>query len=51
MTWHCASRSCAREFVLSDERADLIEQGIDVAIRNGKVVEPTLVAAASAPGG
>jgi LysR family transcriptional regulator AphB len=32
------------EFVLSDERADLIEQGIDVAIRNGKVLEPTLVA-------
>jgi len=25
------------EFVLSDERADLIEQGIDVAIRSGKV--------------
>jgi LysR family transcriptional regulator AphB len=32
------------EFVLSDERADLIEQGIDVAIRAGKVLEPTLVA-------
>jgi len=32
------------EFVLSDERADLIEQGIDVAIRSGKVLEPTLVA-------
>jgi len=32
------------EFVLSDERADLIEQGIDVAIRTGKVLEPTLVA-------
>jgi LysR family transcriptional regulator AphB len=32
------------EFVLSDERADLIEQGIDVAIRSGKLLEPTLVA-------
>jgi LysR family transcriptional regulator AphB len=32
------------EFVLSDERADMIEQGIDVAIRSGKVVEPTWVA-------
>ena len=32
------------EFVLSDERADLIEQGIDVAIRAGKALEPTLVA-------
>ena len=32
------------EFVLSDERADLIEQGIDVAIRSGKVLEPTLIA-------
>jgi DNA-binding transcriptional LysR family regulator len=32
------------EFVLSDERADLIEQGIDVAIRAGKVLEPNLVA-------
>jgi DNA-binding transcriptional LysR family regulator len=32
------------EFLLSDERADLIEQGIDVAIRSGKVLEPTLVA-------
>lgn len=32
------------EFVLSDERADLIEQGIDVAIRAGKVLEPTWVA-------
>jgi DNA-binding transcriptional LysR family regulator len=32
------------DFVLSDERADLIEQGIDVAIRSGKVLEPTLVA-------
>src|SRR2546425_5880460 len=27
------------EFVLSDERADLIEQGIDIAIRSGEVVE------------
>jgi len=26
--------------VLSDERATLIEQGIDVAIRSGKVLEP-----------
>ena len=32
------------EFLLIDERADLIEQGIDVAIRSGKVLEPTLVA-------
>src|SRR5258706_5572726 len=32
------------EFVLSDERADLIEQGIDVAIRAGEVLEPTLIA-------
>jgi len=32
------------EFVLSDARADLIEEGIDVAIRGGKVLEPTLVA-------
>ncbi len=32
------------EFVLSDERADLVEQGIDVAIRSGKVLEPTMVA-------
>jgi DNA-binding transcriptional LysR family regulator len=32
------------EFVLSDERADLIEQGIDVAIRAGRALEPTLVA-------
>lgn len=32
------------EFVLSDARADLIEEGIDVAIRTGKALEPTLVA-------
>ena len=32
------------EFVLGDARADLIEEGIDVAIRSGKVLEPTLVA-------
>ncbi len=32
------------EFVLSDARADLIGEGIDVAIRGGKVLEPTLVA-------
>lgn len=32
------------EFVLSDARADLIAEGIDVAIRAGKVLEPTLVA-------
>jgi DNA-binding transcriptional LysR family regulator len=32
------------EFVLSDARADLISEGIDVAIRAGKVTEPTLVA-------
>ena len=29
---------------MSDERADMNEQGIDVAIRAGKVLEPTLVA-------
>jgi DNA-binding transcriptional LysR family regulator len=32
------------EFVLSDARADLIGEGIDVALRAGKVLEPTLVA-------
>jgi LysR family transcriptional regulator AphB len=32
------------EFVLSDQRADLIEQRIDVAIRVGPILEPTLVA-------
>src|SRR5213593_2642956 len=32
------------EFVLSDARADLIEEGIDIAIRSGEVREPTLVA-------
>lgn len=32
------------EFALSDARADLIAEGIDVAIRGGKVTEPTLVA-------
>jgi DNA-binding transcriptional LysR family regulator len=32
------------EFVLSDARADLIEENIDVAIRSGEVLEPTLVA-------
>ncbi len=32
------------EFVLSDARADLIEEGIDVAIRSGKGLEPTLIA-------
>jgi DNA-binding transcriptional LysR family regulator len=32
------------EFVLSDQRADLIEQRIDVAIRAGPILEPTLVA-------
>ncbi|HEX6703804.1 MAG TPA: LysR family transcriptional regulator [Albitalea sp.] len=32
------------EFVLSDARADLIGEGIDLAIRAGKVLEPTLVA-------
>jgi LysR family transcriptional regulator AphB len=32
------------EFVLSDERADLLGEGIDVAIRSGRELEPTLVA-------
>ena len=32
------------EFVLSDARADLIAEGIDVAIRAGEVTEPTLIA-------
>lgn len=32
------------EFALSDARADLIAEGIDVAIRGGKVTEPTLIA-------
>jgi len=32
------------EFVLSDVRADMIGEGIDVAIRSGKTLEPTLVA-------
>lgn len=32
------------EFVLSDARADLVSEGIDVAIRAGRVTEPTLVA-------
>ena len=32
------------EFVLSDARADLMGEGIDVAIRAGKVLEPTLIA-------
>jgi LysR family transcriptional regulator AphB len=32
------------EFVLDDARADLVAQGIDVALRAGKVTEPTLVA-------
>ena len=32
------------EFVLSDARADLVAGGIDVAIRSGKVIEPTLIA-------
>jgi LysR family transcriptional regulator AphB len=32
------------EFVLSDARADLVAEGIDLAIRAGKVTEPTLVA-------
>lgn len=32
------------EFVLSDARADLVSEGIDVAFRAGKVTEPTLVA-------
>jgi LysR family transcriptional regulator AphB len=32
------------EFMLSDERADLVAEGIDVAMRAGKLYEPTLVA-------
>lgn len=32
------------EFVLSDARADLLADGIDVAVRAGKMVEPMLVA-------
>lgn len=32
------------EFVLSDARADLVAEGIDVAIRSGAMTEPTLVA-------
>ncbi|WP_445143555.1 LysR family transcriptional regulator [Dyella sp. Tek66A03] len=32
------------EFVLGDDKADLIAQGIDVAIRAGMELEPTLVA-------
>lgn len=32
------------EFVLSDARADLIAEGIDVAVRSGPVTEPTLIA-------
>lgn len=32
------------EFILSDSRADLVAEGIDVAFRGGAVTEPTLVA-------
>jgi LysR family transcriptional regulator AphB len=32
------------EFILSDARADMVSEGIDVAIRAGQVVEPTFVA-------
>jgi DNA-binding transcriptional LysR family regulator len=32
------------EFILSDARADLVAEGIDVALRAGKVTEPTFVA-------
>ncbi|UUZ64321.1 LysR family transcriptional regulator [Polaromonas sp. P1-6] len=32
------------EFVLSDARADLIGEGIDVAFRTGKILEPNVVA-------
>jgi LysR family transcriptional regulator AphB len=32
------------EFVLSDARADLLAEGIDVALRTGKIVEANLVA-------
>ncbi|WP_441295190.1 substrate binding domain-containing protein [Massilia polaris] len=32
------------EFVLSDARADLLGDGIDLALRGGKILEPDLVA-------
>lgn len=32
------------EFALSDARADLVAEGIDIAIRSGAVTEPTLIA-------
>src|SRR5207245_2614971 len=32
------------EFVLSDARADLIGEGIDIALRTGPLLEPNLVA-------
>jgi LysR family transcriptional regulator AphB len=32
------------EFVLSDARADLLAEGIDIAFRTGKILEPELVA-------
>jgi DNA-binding transcriptional LysR family regulator len=32
------------EFILSDNRADLLGEGIDVALRIGRVIEPNLVA-------
>jgi LysR family transcriptional regulator AphB len=32
------------EFVLSDARADLLAEGIDVAFRTGKIMEPDLIA-------
>ena len=32
------------EFVLSDARADLIDEGIDIALRTGTLLEPNLVA-------
>jgi DNA-binding transcriptional LysR family regulator len=38
------------EFELSDTRADLLRDGIDVALRAGKIVEPTLVARQIASG-
>jgi len=32
------------DFVLDDAKADLVAQGIDLALRSGKLLEPTLVA-------
>ena len=38
-----ANPQVALEFVLNDARADLIAEGIDIAIRSGKAIEPALV--------